>query len=114
MERGDTMSEIDSKLSRRKFVLVGSAIAAAPLLAKFAAVEANAASADSAAAITRGTKVYYIMDQCVGCQVCRVNCPAEAIRFGNCRNEIVQSKCIHCGTCCELCHVSNISVTIAA
>jgi len=108
------MSETDLKLSRRKFMLAGSALAAAPLLAGLAAVKANAAPADSAAVIARGTKVYYIMDQCVGCQVCRVNCPAEAIRFGNCRNEIVQSKCIHCGTCYELCHVSNISVTIAA
>ena len=108
------MSEINSKLSRRKFVLAGSAIAAAPLLAELATVTAIAAPIDSAAAIAKGTKVYYIMDQCVGCQVCRVNCPVEAIRFGNCRNEIVQSKCIHCGTCYELCHVSNISVTVAA
>lgn len=89
-------------------------MAAAPLLAELGAGKANAVPADSAAGITRGTKVYYIMDQCIGCQVCRVNCPAEAIRFGNCRNEIVQSKCIHCGTCYELCHVSNISVTVVA
>ena len=108
------MSETDSKLSRRNFLLAGSAMAASPLLAELVAVSANAASADSDAAITKGTDVYYIMDQCVGCQVCRVNCPAEAIRFGNCRNEIVQSKCIHCGTCYDLCHVSNISVTVAA
>ena len=108
------MSETDSKLSRRKFMLAGSAIAAAPLLAELTSVKATAAPADSPAAIAKGTKVYYIMDQCIGCQVCRVNCPSEAIRFGNCRNEIVQSKCIHCGTCYELCHVSNISVTIAA
>jgi ferredoxin len=114
MERGDTMFETDLKLSRRKFVLAGSAMAVAPLLVELATVTANAAPADSAAAIARGMKVYYIMDQCVGCQVCRVNCPVEAIRFGNCRNEIVQSKCVHCGTCYELCHVSNISVTIAA
>ena len=108
------MFETDSKLSRRKFILAGSAMAAAPLLADLAAVKATAAPADSSDAIAKGTKVYYIMDQCIGCQVCRVNCPSEAIRFGNCRNEIVQSKCIHCGTCYELCHVSNISVTVVA
>lgn len=108
------MSETDSKLSRRKFLLAGSAMATAPLLAELAPLKAVAAPADSAAEITRGTKVYYIMDQCIGCQVCRVNCPAEAIRFGNCRNEIVQSKCINCGTCHELCHVSNISMTVVA
>jgi ferredoxin len=108
------MSETDTKLSRRSFMLAGSAMAAAPLLAELVAVKANAAPTDSAAEIKKGTKVYYIMDQCVGCQVCRVNCPAEAIRFGNCRNEIVQSKCAHCGTCFDLCHVSNISMTVAA
>jgi ferredoxin len=94
----------------------GSAAAAAPILAEFATAKANAAPAenDAAAEFAKGTKVYYIMDQCIGCQACRANCPAEAIRYGNCRNEIVQSKCIHCGVCYEACHVGNISVTVVA
>ena len=94
----------------------GSAVAATPLLAEFAVTRANAAPADNAAAaaIAKGTKVYYINDQCIGCQVCRANCPAEAIRYGNCRNEIVQSKCVHCGVCFDACHVSNISETVVA
>jgi ferredoxin len=36
----------------------------------------------------KGTKIYYIGKECVGCQVCRTFCPAQAIRFGDCRNEI--------------------------
>ena len=96
-------------------MVAGSAVAATPILAELAAVKANAAPAkNEAAEIAKGTKVYYINDQCIGCQVCRANCPAEAIRFGNCRNEIVQSKCIHCGVCYEACHISNISETVVA
>jgi len=96
-------------------MLAGSAAAATPLLAELAVAKAHAVPTETttaAAEIAKGTKVYYIMDQCIGCQVCRANCPAKAIRFGNCRNEIVQSKCIHCGTCYEGCHISNISLTV--
>ena len=109
------MSQAKSKVTRRKFVLAGSAVAATPMLSEFAP-RAKAAPAEVAAAaeFVKGTNVYYIMDQCIGCQVCRANCPAEAIRYGNCRNEIVQSKCIHCGVCYEACHVGNISVTVVA
>jgi ferredoxin len=60
----------------------------------------------------KGTKIYYINDGCVGCQACRTFCPAQAIRFGNCRNEIDQKKCIHCGTCYRECNISVISETI--
>jgi ferredoxin len=111
------MSQADSKVSRRQFMAVGSAAAATPLLAEFAVAKANAAPSEENNAvveIAKGTKVYYIMDQCIGCQVCRANCPAQAIRFGNCRNEIVQSKCIHCGVCREACHIGNISETVVA
>jgi ferredoxin len=112
------MSHVDPKVTRRKFMLAGSAVAATPLLAELAVVGAHAASAENTTAagaeFAKGTKVYFIMDQCIGCQVCRANCPVQAIRFGNCRNEIMQSKCIHCGTCYEACHVSNISATVVA
>lgn len=95
-------------------MVAGSAVAATPMLAEFAPRATAAPTENAAAVIAKGTKVYYIMDQCIGCQVCRANCPAEAIRYGNCRNEIVQSKCIHCGVCYEACHISNISVTVVA
>jgi ferredoxin len=114
------MSEAGSKVTRRKFMIAGSAAAAAaPLLVELAATQAQAESAISSTAaavkeLPKGTKVYFINDGCVGCQVCRTYCPTKAIRFGNCRNEIVQSKCIHCGTCYEGCNVCNISVTVVA
>jgi formate hydrogenlyase subunit 6/NADH:ubiquinone oxidoreductase subunit I len=108
------MSQADSKVTRRQFVAVGSAAAATPFLAEFGVTEAYAQDNTAVGEIAKGTKVYYIKDQCVGCQVCRVNCPAEAIRYGNCRNEIMQDKCIHCGVCYEACHINNISETVMA
>ena len=110
------MSQAHSNVTRRRFMAAGSAAATAPLLMELPLAKANAAHAgeNAAAELAKGMKVYYIMDQCIGCQVCRANCPAEAIRYGNCRNEIVQSKCIHCGVCYEACHIGNNSVTVVA
>jgi ferredoxin len=110
------MAEKSSKLSRRKFMLVGSAAVASPLLLNAARSIAadNAATAKPAetSIAPKGTKIYYINDGCVGCQACRTFCPVQAIRFGNCRNEIDQKKCIHCGTCYRECNNSVISETI--
>jgi ferredoxin len=64
--------------------------------------------------IAKGTKIYFIGKECVGCQACRTFCPAQAIRFGDCRNEIDQKKCIHCGTCyreCPICVISETTLT---
>jgi ferredoxin len=102
-------------LTRRKFMMVGSAAIASPLLLKVTGSMAagnTAASNATQTDIARGTKIYYINDGCVGCQVCKTYCPAKAIRFGNCRNEIDQKKCIHCGTCYRGCNISVISETI--
>ena len=54
-------------------------------------------------------KTYYIGHECMGCQVCRMKCPADAVNYGDDRNEIDQKKCIHCGTCYRECPVSVIS-----
>lgn len=110
------MNNAGSKVTRRDFMIAGSAMAATPLLADLAATKAEAATGETQAApeIPKGTKVYFINNQCVGCQVCRTYCPVQAIRFGNCGNEIVQSKCVHCGTCYRGCHISNISETVVA
>jgi len=110
------MAEKSSKLSRRKFMLVGSAAVASPLLLNaarsIAADNAATAKAAETSIAPKGTKIYYINDGCVGCQACRTFCPVQAIRFGNCRNEIDQKKCIHCGTCYRECNNSVISETI--
>jgi ferredoxin len=110
------MGEESQKLSRRKFMLVGSAAMASPLLlnvaGSMAADKSTSAKASETGIAPKGTKIYYINDGCVGCQACRTFCPAKAIRFGNCRNEIDQKKCIHCGTCYKECNNSVISETI--
>jgi ferredoxin len=110
------MSEISQGMSRRKFMIAGSAAIASPLLLNIggsmaAGTTAGAKTAEAGIA-PKGTKIYYINDGCVGCQACKTFCPAQAIRFGNCRNEIDQKKCIHCGTCYRECNISVISETI--
>jgi ferredoxin len=102
-------------LTRRKFMLVGSAAIATPLLLNAAGSMAASKTAETRTTetgIAKGTKVYFIGKGCVGCQVCKTYCPAQAINFGNCGNEIDQKKCIHCGTCYRGCHINVISETI--
>ena len=110
------MTETGSNLTRRKFMIVSSAAIASPLLLNTAGSMAAGKTAETnlngAGIAPKGTKIYYIGDGCVGCQACRTFCPAQAIRFGNCRNEIDQKKCIHCGTCYRECNISVISETI--
>ena len=108
------MNEISQNLSRRKFMIVSSTAIASPLILDAAGSIAAGKAVETKTVetgIAKGTKVYYINDGCVGCQTCRTFCPAEAIRFGNCRNEIDQKKCIHCGTCYRECPLSVISET---
>ena len=112
------MAEFRSDITRRKFMLVGSAAVASPLFLGAAgsiAAETSSGIKPSEAVIApKGTRIYYIGDGCVGCQACKTFCPAQAIRFGNCKNEIDQKKCIHCGTCyreCPICVVSETTLT---
>jgi ferredoxin len=102
-----TMTEKHLRVSRRKFMIMSSAAAAAPLLLN----NLTGMVPEAKAAAKKGTKVYYINRTCIGCQVCRIFCPSGAIHFGDCRNEIDQTKCIHCGTCYRECPVSVISET---
>lgn len=50
-----------------------------------------------------------IKDTCVGCTVCKNNCPVDAIS-GEIRNphEIDQNKCTKCGTCMKVCRFNSI------
>jgi ferredoxin len=110
------MTETNSNITRRKFMLVSSAAIASPLLLdaakSMAASEIYETRTTETGIAAEGTKIYYIGDGCVGCQVCKTYCPAQAINFGNCKNEIDQKKCIHCGTCYRGCHINVISETI--
>jgi ferredoxin len=100
------MNSKNSKITRRDLMLAGSAALAVPMVAGAAAPAKTAAAAKPAAA---AQTIYFIGYNCIGCQVCRMNCPASAIDFGDDRNVINQKKCIHCGTCYENCPLSAIS-----
>jgi ferredoxin len=102
------MSEEHPNLSRRKFMVVGSATIASPLLFSLA----DSVPAAAAATFKKGTKVYFVTGDCVGCHVCKVFCPAKAIFYGERRMAVDQDKCIHCGTCYNECPVSAVSETV--
>ena len=53
----------------------------------------------------------YVIHQqnCSGCHRCRVECPAEAIRFKNAKYWIDPEICVSCGHCAEVCHNEAIS-----
>jgi ferredoxin len=110
------MNETSRNLTRRMFMMVGSAAIASPLLLNAAGSMAAGKTAETKTTETgiapKGTKIYYIGNECVGCQVCKTFCPAQAIRFGDCKNEIDQKKCVHCGTCYRECPICVISETI--
>jgi ferredoxin len=98
------MAEKHLGITRRNFVVASSVAAATPLFL-------NPKELLPEAKKVREGKLYYITNECVGCQTCRTLCPGKAINFGDCRNEIDQEKCIHCGTCYNACPVSAISET---
>ena len=105
------MKEKGLDLTRRDFIIAGSAAIAAPLIMDRSGM-VQAAEAETAKTAATGTgKTYYIGHDCMGCQVCRMMCPAGAIDYGDDRNEIDQDKCIHCGTCYNECPISVISET---
>lgn len=53
----------------------------------------------------------YVIDQahCSCCHRCRVECPAEAIRFRGSKYWIDPEKCVECGHCVTVCHNGVIS-----
>lgn len=53
----------------------------------------------------------YVIDQahCSCCHRCRVECPAEAIRFKGSKYWIDPEKCVECGHCVTVCHNGVIS-----
>ena len=53
----------------------------------------------------------YVINQelCSCCHRCRVECPAEAIRFKDSKYWIDPEKCVSCGHCAEVCHNDVIS-----
>jgi ferredoxin len=100
------MSETTRNLSRRKFMVVSSAVVATPLLLNLLdPVE------EATAAAKKGNKdkIYFITNKCIGCHACKVFCPQKAIFYGERKMEIDQDKCVQCGTCYNECPISVIS-----
>ena len=108
------MTGKSSRLTRRKFMLMGSAAIASPVLLGAAGSMAAAKATETkttGTGIAKGTKIYFIGRGCVGCHACLTFCPAKAIHFGDTGNEIDQKKCLHCGTCYRECPISVVSET---
>jgi ferredoxin len=100
------MNENGQKLSRRKFIAVGSAAIATPLLLNLAGPVHEVKAATKAG---KKDRIFYITNKCVGCHTCKVFCPVKAIFYGERKMEIDQDKCIQCGTCYNECPISVIS-----
>jgi ferredoxin len=104
------MSETGQNLSRRKFMVVGSAVIASPLLLNLMDPLEEAIAAAKAA---KKDKIYYITNKCIGCHACKVFCPQKAIYYGERKMEIDQDKCVQCGTCyneCPICVISEVKL----
>jgi ferredoxin len=111
------MTEENSNLTRRKFMIVSSAAIASPMLLNVAGSMGAAKTTESKATEQKAAKpgkIYFITRGCIGCQACRTFCPVQAIHFGDTGDEIDQKKCIHCGTCYRECPISVISETIVS
>ena len=53
---------------------------------------------------------YVITSLCYGCRKCVLLCPAECIMGDSFPFYIDQDKCVHCGTCAEVCPVSAVQL----
>jgi Fe-S-cluster-containing hydrogenase component 2 len=110
------MSEDTFHPSRRKFMAVSSAALLAPMVlnaTEKAPAAKDAASKTPAHKASLTGKVYFITDKCIGCHLCKVNCPQKAIFYGDRRMSIDQEKCVHCGLCyteCPICVISEVDV----
>lgn len=55
----------------------------------------------------RREKGYDITKACIGCGICKQNCPQKCIEEGT-PYRIMQNHCLHCGNCYEKCPVKAV------
>ncbi|MFA5117595.1 MAG: NADH-quinone oxidoreductase subunit NuoF [Candidatus Omnitrophota bacterium] len=61
------------------------------------------------AGVCQAMLVYEITETCVGCTMCKKNCPVQAISGSpKLKHEIFQEKCIKCGLCFKVCKFNAI------
>jgi Na+-translocating ferredoxin:NAD+ oxidoreductase RNF subunit RnfB len=54
---------------------------------------------------------HVVDDLCIGCQLCRLKCPVEAMEGAKkVVHKVIQEKCIKCGTCFDKCKFGAIVV----
>jgi ferredoxin len=102
----DIMAETNFILTRRKFMVLGSAAAAAPFVMKMAGIVPDAKGAEKEA---EKKYTYTIGPGCLGCHYCFNECPGGAIKQGDDTYVIDQKKCIHCGTCYKVCNAGIVT-----
>ena len=61
--------------------------------------------------LTRLVPVPVVTDACVGCSICKNNCPVKAIKVEYGRARIDPNKCVRCYTCAEVCPQKAIKVS---
>lgn len=64
------------------------------------------------AKVCRNLLIYFVGEGCMGCGLCKINCPVKCIEGERkIRHIIDPEKCIKCGTCMEKCPVHAITLS---
>jgi NADH-quinone oxidoreductase subunit F len=63
------------------------------------------------AGVCKNLIAYFINSNCIGCQLCLKNCPAEAITGTKKERHVIDpAKCIKCGTCRAVCKSDAVEI----